>query len=155
MSDALTLRVREQNENWREIGPFHHTKLSQNISAPMKKKQITWKFFNSRFKLLFLLVVKRKTHKEDQQVGYNMKKKALYQKKMEMSFILGTLSKKKFQRASSHEQKERDGWSKSGEDAVPEVGRRVSWVAPASTSNPTGYPGDLKFLGRCGDIYSN
>ena len=42
-----------------------------------------------------------------------------------------------------------------GEDAVPEVGRRVSWVAPASTSNPTGYPGDLKFLGRCGDIYSN
>jgi len=61
----------------------------------------------------------------------------------------------KFQRASSHEQKERDGWSKSGEDAVPEVGRRVSWVAPASTSNPTGYPGDLKFLGRCGDIYSN
>ena len=35
------------------------------------------------------------------------------------------------------------------------MGRRVSWVAPASTSNPTGYPGDLKFLGRCGDIYSN
>ena len=60
MSDALTLRVRGQNENWREIGPFHHTKLSQNISAPMKKKQITWKFFNSRFKLLFLLVVERK-----------------------------------------------------------------------------------------------
>ena len=60
MSDALTLRVREQNENWREIGPFHHTKLSQNISAPMKKKQITWKSFNSGFKLLFLLVVKRK-----------------------------------------------------------------------------------------------
>ena len=28
------------------------------------------------------------------------------------------------------------------------MGRRVSWVAPASTSNPTGYPGDLKFLGR-------
>ena len=61
----------------------------------------------------------------------------------------------KFQRASSHEQKERDGWSKSGEDAVPEVGRRVSWVAPASTSNSTGHLGDLKFPGRCGDIYSN
>ena len=89
LSDALTLRVREQNENWREIGPFHHTKLSQNISAPMKKKQITWKFFNSRFKLLFLLVVERKkTHNEDQKVGYNMKKKKLYQKKMEMNFIL-------------------------------------------------------------------
>ena len=28
-------------------------------------------------------------------------------------------------------------------------------MAPASTSNSTGYPGDLKFPGRCGDIYSN
>ena len=67
----------------------------------------------------------------------------------------GENSNPKFQRASSHEQKERDGWSKSGEDAVPEVGRRVSWVAPASTSNITGYPGDLKFPGRCDRFYPN
>ena len=35
------------------------------------------------------------------------------------------------------------------------TGRRVSWVAPASIFKSTGYPGDLKFPGRCGDIYSN
>ena len=54
----------------------------------------------------------------------------------------------KFPRASSHEPKERDGWSESRENAVPEVGRRVSWVAPASISSVVGYPGDLKFPGR-------
>ena len=43
----------------------------------------------------------------------------------------------------------------SGENAVSEVGRRVSWVAPASTSNLTGYPGDLKFPGRCDSFYPN
>ena len=35
------------------------------------------------------------------------------------------------------------------------MGRRVSWVAPASTSNHTGYPGDLKFPGRCDRFYPN
>ena len=60
---------------------------------------------------------------------------------------------RKFQRASSHEQEEQDGRCESWEDAVPEVGRRVSWVAPASTSNFTGYPGDLKC--RCDRFYPN
>ena len=46
-------------------------------------------------------------------------------------------------------------WCESWEDAVSEVGRRVSWVAPASTSNLTGYPGDLKFPGRCDRFETN
>ena len=31
----------------------------------------------------------------------------------------------------------------------------MSWVAPASTSNLTGYPGDLKFPGRCDRFETN
>ena len=31
----------------------------------------------------------------------------------------------------------------------------MSWVAPASISNHTGYPGDLKFPGRCDRFYPN
>ena len=59
-----------------------------------------------------------------------------------------------FQRASFDEQEERDGWSEGGQDEISEVGRWLSWVAPATkpTQNPTGYPGDLKFPGRC-DCY--
>ena len=61
----------------------------------------------------------------------------------------------KLSRASAHEQEERNGWSQGREDAIPEVGRRVSWVAPASTSNLTGYPGDIKFPVRCDRFYPN
>ena len=31
----------------------------------------------------------------------------------------------------------------------------MSWVAPTSSSSPTGYPGDLKFPGRCDRFYPN
>ena len=31
----------------------------------------------------------------------------------------------------------------------------MSWAAPGSISNLTGYPGDLKFPGRCDRFYTN
>ena len=39
LSDALTLRDQKLNETGREIGPFHHTKLSQNIFSCKKDKK--------------------------------------------------------------------------------------------------------------------